>query len=81
MKRIKSLKLTVRQLFSFFSTIISSLNIPEYAASDLISNDLNDPVLKSILKYKDNPSIKAIEKIAKPNRLFKFSNVEKKGNT
>ena len=65
-------------MFSFFSIIISNLNIPEYPASDLISNDLNDPVLKSILKYKDNPSIKAIEKIAKPNRLFKFSNVEKR---
>ena len=48
---------------------------------DPISNDVSDPALKSILKYKDNPSIKAIEKIAKPNRLFKFSNVEKKGNT
>ena len=46
--------------------------------SDPISNDVNDPVLKSILKYKDHPSIKAIEKIAKPNSLFKFSDVEKR---
>ena len=45
--------------------------------SDPISNDINDPVLKSILKYKDHPSIKAIEKISKLNSLLKFSNVEK----
>ena len=40
-----------------------------------------NPVLKSILKYKDHPSIKAIGKISKLNSLFKFSNVKKKGNT
>ena len=46
--------------------------------SDPISNDINDPVLKSILKYKDRPSIKATEKIPKLNNLFKFSIVEKR---
>ena len=44
---------------------------------DSISNDINDPVLKSIPKYKDHPSIKTIEKISKLNSLFRFSNVEK----
>ena len=39
-------------LNTFFSTIISKLNISEYPVSDPISNDINDPVLKSILKYK-----------------------------
>ena len=33
--------------------------------------------LKSFRKYKDHPSIKAIEKISKLNSLFKFSNVER----
>ena len=46
--------------------------------SDPISNGINDPVLKSILKPKDHPSIKAIRKISKLNSLFKFSNVEKR---
>ena len=45
---------------------------------DPISNDINDPVLKSVLKYEDHPTIKAIEKISKLNSLFKFSNVEKR---
>ena len=63
---------------TFFSTIISNLNIPEYPATDPISNDINDPVQKSILKYKDHASIKSIEKIAQLNSSFKFLNVEKR---
>ena len=77
-KIIKTDTKTANVFNTFFSTIISNLNIPEYPVSDLISNDINDPVLKSILKYKDHPSIKAIEKISKLNNLFKFSNVEKR---
>ena len=77
-KIIKTDTKTDNVLNTFFSTIISNLNIPEYTVSDSISNDINDPVLKSILKYKDHPSIKAIEKISKLNNLFKFSNAEKR---
>ena len=46
--------------------------------SDSVFNDINDPVLKSILKYNNHPSIKAIEKISTLNSLFKFFNVEKR---
>ena len=77
-KIIKTDTKTANVLNTFFSAIISNLNIPEYPVPDPISNDINDPVLKSILKYKDHPSIKATEKISKLNNLFKFSNVEKK---
>ena len=77
-KIIKTDTKTDNVLNTFFSTIISNLNIPEYPVSDSISNDINDPVLKSILKYKDHPSIKAIEKISKLSNLFKFSNAEKR---
>ena len=77
-KIIKTDTKTANVLNTFFSTVISSLNIPEYPVSDSISNDINDPVLKSILKYKDHPSIKAIEKISKLNNLFKFFNAEKR---
>ena len=52
-------------LNTFFPTIISNLSVPEYAVSDSISNDLSDTALKSVLKYKHHPSIKAIEKISK----------------
>ena len=53
-------------------------NFHDKKVPEPISSDINDPVLKSILKYKDHPSIKATEKISKLNNLFKFSNVEKK---
>ena len=46
--------------------------------SDRVFNDINNSVLKFILKYKDHPSIKTIKKISKPSSLFKFSNVEKR---
>ena len=45
--------------------------------SDRVFNDINNSVLKFILKYKDHPSIKTIKKISKSSSLFKFSNVEK----
>ena len=46
--------------------------------SDRVFNDINNSVLKFILKYKDHPSIKTIKKISKSSSLFKFSNVEKR---
>ena len=75
-KIIKADTKTTNVLNTFFFTIISNLNIPEYPVSDPIYNDINDPVLKSFLKYEDHPSIKAIGKISKLNSLFKLSNVE-----
>ena len=77
-KIIKTDTNTANILNTFFFTIIRNLNIAEYPVSDPISSNINDPVLKSVLKYKDHPSIKAIEKISKLNSLFKFSNLEKR---
>ena len=42
-----------------------------------ISDNINDPVLKAIAKYKNHLSIKEIEKIPKPDNLFNFSNLDK----
>ena len=50
---------TANVLNTFFSVIISNLNIPEYPVPHPISNDINYRVLKSFLKYKDHPSIKS----------------------
>ena len=77
-KIIKTDSKTANALNTFFSTIINNLNIPEYPVLDPISDDINDPVLKPIRKYKDHPRIKAIETISNLNSLFKFSNVEKR---
>ena len=55
-KIIKTDTKSANVLNTFFSTIISNLNIPQYPVSDPVSNDMNDPVLKSILQYKDHKS-------------------------
>ena len=51
-KIVKTDTKTATVLNVFFFTIISNLNIPEYPVSDPISNDINDPVLKSVLNIK-----------------------------
>ena len=74
-KVIKTDKKAANVLNTFFSSINSNLNIPEYLVYHPISNDINAPVLKFIPKYKDHLSIKAIGKISKLSSVFKFSNV------
>ena len=44
-------------LNTFFSNIVSNLKIAEYADCDPISDNINDPVIKSIVKYRNHPSI------------------------
>ena len=65
-------------LNTFFSNIVSNLNLHEYPISNPYYNKIRDPVLKAILKYKDHPSIRVIERVPKSKDLFNFSNVEKK---
>ena len=71
-KIIKTESKTANILNIFFSTIISNLNIPEYPVSDPIFNYINDSILKSILKYKDHPDIKAIEKLLSWTAYWNF---------
>ena len=65
-------------LNTFFSNIVSNINLPEYLISNPYYNKVRDPVLKDILKYEDHPSVKAIERFPKSKDLFNFSNVEKR---
>ena len=57
-------------LNTFFSNIVSNLNLPEYPISNPYYNKIRDPVLKAILKYKDHSSIKAIERVEKSKDLI-----------
>ena len=63
-------------LNTFFSIIVSNLNIPEYPVNDPFIDNINDPILKTIFKYKNHPSIKAIEKVSKLDKLFNFNKVD-----
>ena len=49
-------------LNTYFSTIISNLNIPEYADSDPLSEQVSDSVLRAIVKYRFHPSILSYSK-------------------
>ena len=64
-------------LNTFFSNIVSNLNIPEYPINDPFIDNINDPILKAIFKCKNHPSIKAIEKVSKLDKLFNFNKVDK----
>ena len=44
----------------FFANIIKNLNISQYSDFDPIAEKVRDSTLKTILKYKEHPSILAI---------------------
>ena len=64
-------------LNTFFSNTVSNLNIPEYPVNDPFIDNINNPILKAIFKYKNYPSIKAIEKVSKLDKLFNLNKVDK----
>ena len=54
---IESHRNAAQILNTFFSNIVSNLKIAEYANCDPISDNINDPVIKSTVKYRNHPSI------------------------
>ena len=48
---------TPQILNTFFSNIVSNFKIAEYANYNLISDNINDSVINSIVKYRNHPSI------------------------
>ena len=69
-------------LNSFFSNIVTNLKIPEYKDYDISFNEnVSDPIIKLILKYRNHPSILTIGEVCKSKLnkqpLFSFSKVTK----
>ena len=70
---------TLTQNFLPLNVVSYCQNFKNSKAYRLVVSSLcSETVLKAILKYKDHPSIKAIERVPKSKNLFNFSNVEKK---
>ena len=67
---------TAEVLNNFFSNIVKRLKIPEYENLDRNFENVEDPVLRAILKYKNHPSITVIKEKAK-NSVFSFYEVDK----
>ena len=66
---------------TFFSNIAGSLNTPEYVTNNPISDNISDPIIKLIVKYRKHPSILTIGEVCKERKkkhaAFSFSKVAK----
>ena len=60
-------------LESFFSNIVSNLKIEGYSNCEPLANNIRDPVLKCILKYRNHPSTLAIGEVYNNSRRLPFS--------
>ena len=74
MKRCSHLNLKQQTLNNFFSNIVKKLNIPKFNSNNSVTENIKDPVFKAILKYKNYPSVLAIQKYSK-NKTFHFEQV------
>ena len=72
---------TAQVLNTFFSNIVGSLNIPEFATNDTISDNISDPIIKLIVKYRKQSSILATGEVCKERKekhaAFLFKEVAK----
>ena len=69
---------TAEVLNIFFSNIVQNLNIARYTSEESFVDNISDPTLKAILKYRNHPSIIAIRKKYKISECFKFTEVDQK---
>ena len=53
---------TAKALNAFFSNILQNLDIQQYNVDDSICENVNNPILKAIVRYRNHPNIVAIER-------------------
>ena len=70
-------KKTAAVLNEFFSNIITNLGIPQYIEGEPVSQNIDDPLMKAIIKYRLHPSIIAIKEKCVSSFSFSFSQVER----
>ena len=59
----------------YFANIVNSLEITKYSEYNSTADSIEDPILKSIVKYRCHPSILAIEMNLELNSSFSFRQV------
>ena len=74
---IKAEKGTAKVLNAFFSIIVQNLDIQQYNVDDTICENINDPLLKDIIRYRNHPNIVAIKKFFNSESHFSFKNFQK----
>ena len=69
----------VQRFNQFFSNIVKSLDIPKYVVGDTLHLNLkNHPILMTIVKYRDHPSIITTKRFRYQTVPFHFSYIDKK---
>ena len=66
---------TAQVLNTFFSNIVGSLNIPEFVTNDTISDNISDPIIKLIVKYRKQSSILARGEVCKERKEVAKENI------
>ena len=74
-KYVKTEMKTAEVFNSFFSNIVKNLKIPQYSNFHPIAQNIEDPTLKAVVKYKSHPSILTIQTKYKVNNKFSFTEV------
>ena len=74
---IKTEKGIAEVLNAFFSNIVQNLDIQQYNVDDPICENINEPLVKAIVRYRNHPSIVAIKKFCNSKSHFSFKNVQK----
>ena len=57
----------------FFSSTVTSLNLPESQNADPLSDNTDHPTLKTIVKWRNNPSVFATTAVHESRERFTFS--------
>ena len=74
---IKTEKETANVLNAFFLNIAQNPDIQQYNEDDPICENINDPLLKAIVRYRNHPSIVASKKFCNSKSHFSLRNVQK----
>ena len=75
---VKTEKETAEVFNNFFGNIVKNLYISQYSDFDLIIENVKDPTLKAILKYKKHHTILAIRTKCNRNDVFSFREISSK---
>ena len=67
---------TAKVLNTFFGNIVKNLEINQCLNFDAVINNVKDPTLRAILKYKGHPSILAIQNNCKNRIKFVFEEMD-----
>ena len=68
---------SVPKVLNFFSNIAKTLGISDYIHSHPLAKEVNDPTLRTIMKYQNHPSVLTIPGKYKNDSIFTFSYVTK----